>query len=116
MRSEEQYLVDIFEAAEAIARFIKGVDREAFLQDEMRQSAVMQKIGVIGEAARKISPALQNKYPEVNWPQVIGMRNILVHGYYSVKAIIIWQTAVQSVPEISKQVTQILAKEFPKSD
>ena len=37
----------------------------------------MQKIGVIGEAARKISPALQNKYPEVTWPQVIGMRNIL---------------------------------------
>lgn len=51
MRSEKQYLVDMVEAADAIVRFIAGIDREAFLNDEMRQSAVMQKIGIIGEAA-----------------------------------------------------------------
>ena len=58
MRSERQYLTDMVEAAEAIARFLTGIDREMFLADELRQSAVIQKIEVIGEAGRK------------NWPRV----------------------------------------------
>ncbi len=85
MRSEEQYLTDIVEAADAIARFLVGVDKDAFLQDELRQSAVIQKIEVIGEAAGKISGSLRNRYPEVEWSQIVGMRNILIHGYFSVK-------------------------------
>jgi uncharacterized protein with HEPN domain len=44
MRSEEQYLTDMVEAADAIACFLSGVGREEFLQDELRQSAVIQKI------------------------------------------------------------------------
>jgi uncharacterized protein with HEPN domain len=79
MRSEEQYLTDIVEAADAIARFIAGIDQEIFLQDELRQSAVIQKIEVIGEAAGKISHRLRDRYLEVDWPGIVGMRNILVH-------------------------------------
>ena len=58
MRSEQQYLLDIVEAADAIGRFLVGIDRETFRNDELRQSAIMQKIGVVGEAAGKISPTL----------------------------------------------------------
>ncbi len=72
MRSEEQYLTDIVEAADAIARFISGIEPEAFLQDELRQSAVIQKIEVIGEAAGKISTHLRDRYPEVDWPRIVG--------------------------------------------
>jgi uncharacterized protein with HEPN domain len=115
MRSEQQYLLDIVEAADAVARFLVGVDREAFLKDELRQSAVIQKIGVIGEAAGKVEPPLRSKYPEVDWPKVVGMRNILVHAYFSVKLEIVWQTAVQSVPDIREKVARILANEFPSN-
>ena len=51
MRSEQLYLTDMIEAAEAIERFVADLDRDDFLQDELRQSAVIQKILVIGEAA-----------------------------------------------------------------
>lgn len=112
MRSEEQYLTDIVEAADAVARFLADVEREEFLGDELRQSAVMQKIGVIGEAAGKVSQDLRNRYPEVEWPKIVGMRNILVHSYFSVKVDIIWRTATSAVPEVRKQVTRILAQEF----
>ena len=70
MRSEEQYLTDIVEAADAIARFLSGVNRQQFLEDELRQSAVIQKIGVIGEAASKITPELRGRYPDVDWPKI----------------------------------------------
>ena len=112
MRSEEQYLTDIVEAADAIARFIAGIDQEAFLQDELRQSAVIQKIEVIGEAAGKISHRLRDRYLELDWPRIVGMRNILVHSYFSVKPGIVWQTATQAVPNLREKIAQILVKEF----
>jgi uncharacterized protein with HEPN domain len=51
MRPEELYLTDIVEAADSIQRFIEGVERKDFFDDELRQSAVLQKLIVIGEAA-----------------------------------------------------------------
>lgn len=112
MRSERQYLTDMVEAAEAIAQFLTGIDRETFLADALRQSAVIQKIEVIGEAASKIGSDLRSRYPEVSWSQIVGMRNLLVHGYFSIKAVIVWQTATQAVPELREQIAAILAQEF----
>jgi len=112
MRSEAQYLTDIVDAADAIARFLTGIDREAFLQDELRQSAVIQKIEVIGEAAGKISPELRGRYPEVDWSRIVGMRNLLVHGYFSIKTAIVWLTATQAVPELRVKIANVLAQEF----
>lgn len=112
MRSEAQYLTDIVEAADAIARFLSGIDRAAFLQDELRQSAVIQKIEVIGEAAGKTSPELRARYPEVDWPKIVGMRNLLVHGYFSIKLGIVWLTATQSVPDLRDKIANVLAQEF----
>ena len=71
-----------------------------------------EKIAVIGEAAGKIGPNLRTKYPEVDWPQIVGMRNILVHSYFSVKMDIVWQTATQAVPELHEKITKILTQEF----
>ena len=51
MQPEQQFLLDIVDAADAIARFLDGIDHDTFLKDEVRQSAIIQKIGVIGEAA-----------------------------------------------------------------
>jgi uncharacterized protein with HEPN domain len=55
MRPEKLYLTDIVEAADAIRRFVTEIDRDGFLRDELRQSAVLQKLIVIGEAAARLS-------------------------------------------------------------
>jgi len=114
MRPEEQYLTDIVDAADAIARFLSGVNRQQFLEDELRQSAVIQKIGVVGEAAGKITPELRGRYPEVDWPKIVGMRNLLVHGYFSIQLGIVWMTAAQSIPELRQKIANVLAQEFGK--
>ena len=66
MRREGLYLSDIVDAADAIERFISGVDREAFLRDDLRQSAVLQKLIVIGEAASRLLPRSATTTPKSN--------------------------------------------------
>jgi uncharacterized protein with HEPN domain len=109
MRPDRLYLTDIVHAADAIARFLADVDEETiFLVDELHQSAVLQKLIVIGEAATRVSPELKQAHPEVPWPDIAGFRNIAVHAYFSVDWSIVWNTATRDVLTLRDQVTAIL--------
>jgi uncharacterized protein with HEPN domain len=112
MRPEKLYLVDIVEAADAIQRFIAPLDEADFLQDELRQSGVLQKLIVIGEAAGRLPKAFQATHDEVAWPDIIGFRNIAVHEYFAVMWEIVWETAISDVPQLRHQIAEILATEF----
>ena len=72
MRPEELYLTDILEAADAIARFLSDIERERFVKDELHQSAVLQKLIVIGEAAARLPAEFQSRHPEIEWRDVIS--------------------------------------------
>ena len=92
-----------------------GVERDDFLSDELRQSAVLQKLIVIGEAAAHISQALRDKYPQVEWRKIVGFRNIAVHTYFSVSFPIVWVTATRDDPQLRDQIAKILEQEFGSS-
>ena len=85
MRHEKLYLVDIVEAAQAIERFITGEDFEDFEQNEMMNSAVLQKLMVIGEAAARLPKDFTQRFSEVPWLDIIGFRNIAVHEYFAIR-------------------------------
>jgi uncharacterized protein with HEPN domain len=112
MRREKLYLTDIIESADAIARFCEGIDHDRFLQDELRQSAVLQKLIVIGEAAARLSPEFQANHPAIEWADIVGFRNIAVHEYFAVNWSIVWVTATQDVPVLAYQMVKILADEY----
>ena len=116
MRPEELYLTDIVDAADAIARFLGEIEREDFLNDELRQSAVLQKLVVIGEAAARLSPDFQKRHPEIEWRDVISFRNIAVHEYFAVNWEIVWVTATQDVPLLREKIAAILAAEDSGQD
>ncbi len=113
MRPEKLYLIDMIEAARSISRFCEAVSEDEFLQDELRQSAVLQKLIVIGEAASRLSGNFKEKHKDIEWEDITGFRNIAVHAYFSVVWQIVWNTAIQDVPELAKKVLIILANEYP---
>jgi uncharacterized protein with HEPN domain len=113
MRPEELYLVDIVEAADAVARFVAGVSSTDFLKDELRQSAVLQKLTLIGEAAARLPDAIQNRCPDIEWYAIVGFRNIAIHEYFAVDWSIAWVAATHDAPLLRGQVADILAAEFP---
>jgi uncharacterized protein with HEPN domain len=111
MRREASYLADIVEAADAIERFVEGMERDGFFSDEMRQSAVLQKLIIIGEAAARLPASFRERHPEIEWVDIVGFRNIAVHEYFAVSLPIVWVTATQDVPGLRRKVSRILADE-----
>ncbi len=113
MRTEALYLDDIIDAADGIARFLTGLEKQTFLGDELRQSAVLQKLIVIGEAASRLSAEFRTRHTEIEWPDIVGLRNIAVHQYFGVSWETVWNTAMQDVPVLRKRIAAVLAAEFP---
>ena len=112
MRREELYLTDIVEAADAIRHFVEGIQREDFFDDELRQSAVLQKLIVIGEAAARLPPEFRERRPEIEWADIVGFRNIAVHEYFSMNWSIVWVAATQDAPELRQKIAKVLDEEY----
>lgn len=107
MRDDRERLLDIQEAIERIEKYaVRG--REAFEQDELIQTWVLHHLQIIGEAARALSPALTQKHSEVAWSKIVGMRNILVHNYFSSDAGIVWAVIENDLPVLKQQIYEIL--------
>ena len=112
MRPERLYLSDIVEAADAVQRFLMDVlTEDAFYNDELRQSAVLQKLIVIGEAAARLPAEFREQHPEIEWADIVAFRNIAVHAYFSVAWSIVWVTAIEDIPRLRRQILNLLDQE-----
>ena len=110
MRSERLFLADIRDAIEAIDRWTGERDEEQFLDDDMLQSAVLQKLAVIGEAAARLSEDTRSGMPDVPWKEIIGFRNVAVHAYFSVDWRIVWVTVKDDLPALRQAVVRSMGE------
>ncbi len=107
MRDDRERLLDIQEAIERIEKYsVRG--RAAFEQDELIQTWVLHHLQLIGEAVRALSPELTQKHSEVDWKQIVGMRNILVHNYFSIDASVVWAVIENGLPVLKQQISELL--------
>ena len=109
MKDDRLYLDHILSRIERIERFTSE-GREAFLASDLIQEAVLRCFEVMGEAARKISEDLRQKYAETPWGQMIAVRNILIHNYDNVRLERIWEIIENDVPPLKPQIEAILAQ------
>ena len=112
MRREELYISDIVEAADAIGRFMTGIERDVFMESELVRSAVLQKLSVIGEAAARLSGDFRNTHPEIEWRDIAAFRNIAIHAYFTVDWSIVWVAATQEAPDLRRKIAAILTREY----
>jgi len=109
MRSDRDRVSDILEAIAKIReRITDSID--SFLGDEMLQVWVIHHLQVIGEAARSVSPSLKERHPEVPWPQIVALRNILVHEYFGLNMRQVWTVTQKDLPKLEEQIQRIHAQ------
>ena len=111
MRRDQQRLSDILEALDWIAKVVSGRTEAEFLDDETLCYAVAQRLTVIGEAVARLSPEVTARHNSAPWPDIVGLRNILVHQYFGIYWPLVWQTAVDHAPILRVQVAEILKTE-----
>jgi len=98
------------DACESVSRFIQGKSSTDLIADQMLQFALVRAIEIIGEAAGRVSEDVQKGAPEIPWREAVGIRNRLVHAYFDVDLEILWQTAIESVPQLQERLEKLLMK------
>jgi uncharacterized protein with HEPN domain len=97
-------------AREAYA-LVQSKCREDLDADRLLNLALVRPLEIVGEAASRVSPEERAHNPEIPWPQIIGMRNRLIHGYDLVDFEILWQTVVDDLPPLMAALESILSSE-----
>ena len=105
---DEVRLRHMLDAAREALTFAEEHTREDLDTNQMLVRALSMSIGIIGEAASKVSPDVQAAHPDITWPQIIGMRNRIIHAYFEVNLDILWDTVTIGLPDLVTQIENIL--------
>jgi len=109
MRDPKERLLDMLDAIERIEKYAsKG--RTAFEQDELIQTWMVHHLQILGEAAAKVGREFHEQHPSILWPQVIAMRNVLVHDYFGVDLEEIWRVIERDLPELKNKLKNLIGE------
>ena len=107
-RQFKLFVQDIKDAMDSIETFISDMGFDEFLQDDKTKSAVVWKIGVIGEATKNIPQSLRTKYKQLPWKGMAKMRDKITHFYFGIDYKIVWAVVKRELPEIKPHIEKIL--------
>ena len=108
------FLKHILDAIDLIESYLKDRSYEEFEENRMLRDAVIREIEIIGEATKNLSSEFKNKYSEIPWRKIAGMRDKLIHGYFGVDLGAVWDTATKDIPLLKEKLLKILKKEEKK--
>tara|TARA_R110000744_G_scaffold9421_1_gene30139 strand:+ start:481 stop:825 length:345 start_codon:yes stop_codon:yes gene_type:complete len=99
----------IHECADKIEQLVERLQTfENFKQSWIEQDSMLRNFEIIGEASNHISDIVKERFPEVEWFKIRGMRNLVAHEYFGVRLETIWETATVNIPVLKKQVQEII--------
>ena len=110
MRENRERLLDMLEAISKIEQHVNRESTyEGFAQNELVEVWVIHHLQIIGEAASKLTQEFRDQNPIVAWGKMIGMRHVLVHGYFETDSEIVWAVVITDLPLLKQQLGNILA-------
>ena len=112
-RSEELYLRDMMQCVELIYAYVKGRSFDEFLADEMFRDAVIRRLEIIGEAAAHLGMPIRERYPDVEWRDVVAFRNFAIHAYFAIDPLIVWNAATKNASLLGPKIAAVIAQECP---
>ena len=108
MPDDRTYFFDMLNAARKIKEFTHDMPQAEFDGSELHQNAVVRLIQVIGEAARLVSNATKAANPEIEWRRISGMRNAVIHRYFNIDLLIVWEVISRDIDILIAQPETLL--------
>jgi len=99
-RDVSDYISDIITAISDIQSFTGNMSFEAFAKDKKTINAVIRSLEVIGEATKRVPKSLRQKYPDIPWSKMAGMRDVLIHDYMGVDLKTVWKVTQERLAEL----------------
>ncbi len=107
MMDDRVRLKDMQEAVRRINKYAV-FGRERFESDELVQVFIAHQLVILGEAASRVSDGFRANHPELPWREMIGMRNVLVHAYFTVDVDAVWGVVARDLPALAVGLDRIL--------
>ncbi|MEH7492609.1 HepT-like ribonuclease domain-containing protein [Neobacillus niacini] len=107
-REPRVFLEDILAAAIKVEKYTMELSFDEFVDNDLVSDAVIKNILVIGEATKNIPDKIRIVNSEIEWRKMAGMRDMLIHGYFSINYKIVWDVVQNKLPTLRKQVEQLL--------
>jgi uncharacterized protein with HEPN domain len=116
MLRDREYLADILESARLACQYVAGKTKRQFLRDVQCQDSVIRRLEVIGEAARRVSADGRASMPELPWPQMVGLRNVMIHEYDAVDLTVVWDTVRKDLPPLIESLQSVVPPPPPEPE
>ena len=107
MKDDLPFIEHILDSISAIEKFSKNLKKEKLMSNRLKQSAIVREIEIIGEAVKNISKNLKNKHREVEWKEIVGTRDKMIHHYFGVDLNIIWDIIKINLPDLKNKILKI---------
>ena len=101
------FIEDILNSITNIEEFSKNLDKDKFSKDNLRQSAIIRQLEIIGEAVKNIPNPFREKYPKIDWKDIAGFRDILSHAYFGVNLDRVWKIIESDLPKLKDEIIKI---------
>jgi len=107
-KSVKPYLLHILEECEFLINKSENLSYSEFIKDPTLMRAFVRSLEIIGEAAKNIDSDFKAKYPKIPWRSMAGMRDKLIHEYFGVNYMIVWETIKDSIKPLYQDIKELI--------